>query len=231
MTFTPATPVTSSQQDIHENLHKTVLRHLNHCHQKPIAPHNQTAFNQAYQHWEMIGKPEVILDSGCGTGESSRYLSKHHPNCLVIGLDQSEKRLSHRDNEQLPNNCLLLRCECTDFWTLAEKAKWSFVLHTLFYPNPYPKTKHLQRRWHGSPAFHSLLQISQSIELRTNWEIYAKEFASALDIAKDNGFAHHDYVVTQYTGQETVTAFERKYKQSGHTLWQVAKVIPSNDNK
>jgi tRNA (guanine-N7-)-methyltransferase len=223
MTFTPANPVTSPQKDIHNRLEEVVLRHLRCAYQKPMSAHTQTAFEQAYLYWENQGKPHVILDSGCGTGESSRYLSTLYQDCLVIGLDQSEKRLSHSDNAQLPENCLLLRCECMDFWRLAESLRWSFTLHTLFYPNPYPKNNHLQRRWHGSPVFHSLLNISEAIELRTNWSIYAQEFAAALNIANHHGFHTGAYTIQHYIPSPVITAFERKYQQSGHALWRVAK--------
>ena len=39
-------------------------------------------------------KVNVILDSGCGTGKSTFILGQMHPNCVVIGIDQSIARLS-----------------------------------------------------------------------------------------------------------------------------------------
>jgi tRNA G46 methylase TrmB len=39
-------------------------------------------------------KVNVILDSGCGTGKSTLILGQMHPNCVVIGIDQSIARLS-----------------------------------------------------------------------------------------------------------------------------------------
>jgi len=221
MSFTPATPVTSPQSGIHKNLEKTVRKHLNNQCLKPISPHNLTAFETAYQWWQQQGKKPAILDSACGTGESSRYLASIYPNHSIIGLDQSIKRLNHSDNNTLPNNCLLLRCECMDFWRLAEQKQWHFAQHTLFYPNPYPKPQHLQRRWHGEAAFSSLRAISQQIELRTNWSIYAQEFAFALSIASPVDDIHRHISLNKYTPKQTVTAFERKYQASQHILWRV----------
>ncbi len=222
MSFTPAKRITSSQQGPHKNLEKVVVKHLQTQSKKPIAQHTQNAFDELYKQWERHGRPPIILDSACGTGESSRYLAKTHPNHWVIGIDQSEKRLLNSANNLLPENCQLIRSECTDFWRLAELAQWQFALHTLFYPNPYPKPQHLQRRWHGEAAFTSLLAISQSIELRTNWQIYAQEFYEALLIAQGNGIALKQIQIDSYQPTTTITAFERKYLMSEHTLWRVS---------
>ena len=49
-----------------------------------------------------------------------------------------------------PKNLFLVRAELTDFWMLvARQSDWLVAKHYLLYPNPYPKSKHLQRRWHG----------------------------------------------------------------------------------
>lgn len=223
MSFTPAKPITSPQDGIHPNLQKTVSKHLSSQSQKPIAEHNQLAFDTAYAHWKNIGKPLLIFDSACGTGESSRHLAAQYPNHLVIGLDQSIKRLQNSQNNTLPENCLLLRAECTDFWRLADQAQWQCELHTLLYPNPYPKPQHLQRRWHGEAAFINLLKISKRIELRTNWKIYAQEFHQALVIANKEKTLEKNIIIEQYQPETTITAFERKYCLSGHDLWRVLK--------
>ncbi len=234
MSFTPAQAVTSPQTGVHKNLEKTVRKHFASESQKPIAAHNQAAFEQASQWlkdkgWQQGQQPEIplILDSACGTGQSSRHWAKAYPDHLVIGLDQSIKRLQNSQNAQLPPNCLLLHCECTDFWRLAQKAGWVFDKHTLLYPNPYPKTQHLQRRWHGEAAFPSLLAISKAIELRSNWPLYVEEFFQALNIAADLGLSIDAIHMEHYQPQQTITAFEQKYQLSGHSLWRVQAIIQS----
>jgi len=223
MSFTPAKTIHSSQEHAHKNLKSTVKKHLHATYQKPIAGHANLAFNEAKACWLSMGKPRIILDSACGTGESTRYLSKKYHRHLVVGLDQSEKRLSHVDNEKLPNNCLLLRSDCTDFWRLADQNKMHFDKHYLLYPNPYPKPQHLKRRWHGHPAFSSLLAISRVIELRTNWNIYAEEFLCSLSVANMKGAI--EVKMEQYDALNTITAFEKKYKKSDHILWRVSASI------
>jgi len=196
MTFTPAKIIDSPQAGIHKNLEKTLRKYSSTIYQKPVAKHTQLAFEKAYQYYQQNDFDSVFLDSACGTAESTRFLAQQNPNVLVIGLDQSANRLSHSDNKCLPNNCLVLRCDCTDFWRLAEEVSWRFTYHSLYYPNPYPKPDDLQKRWHGHPAFASLLAISERIELRTNWKIYAEEFDFTLQVL---GRADRGVVLTGFS--------------------------------
>ena len=48
-------------------------------------------------------KVNVILDSGCGTGKSTFILGQIHPNCVVIGIDQSIARLSRNKSYNQPD--------------------------------------------------------------------------------------------------------------------------------
>lgn len=215
MSFTPAKIIDSPQADIYKNLQKVVTKHLSSEFKKPIAAYSQIAFDAFYQRWIQLGSPKIILDSACGTGESTRFFSRKYPNHLVVGLDQSAKRLLNSDNKMLADNGLLLRCDCTDFWRIAEKSQMNIEKHFLLYPNPWPKPQHFQRRWQGHPALPSLLAISDSIELRTNWKIYAQEFYEALSLAD------RCTTFSSYESKFQITAFERKYTLSQHELWQV----------
>ena len=55
------------------------------------------------------GRP-LILDSFCGTGQSTRMLAVGNPDALVVGIDKSSERL-RKQAEPLPDNALLLRAE------------------------------------------------------------------------------------------------------------------------
>jgi len=77
MSFTPAKTITSSQNGVHERLEAIIDKYLLHKHRKPIAEHNREMFNRAYDWYQtkQQANPQIktILDSGCGTGESSRF--------------------------------------------------------------------------------------------------------------------------------------------------------------
>ena len=200
---------------------------------KPIAPHTRQAFDSLVQQLlkdlaarddDDDGKagggtfPEVILanfpggivlDSGCGTGRSTRLLAEIYPQHFVLGIDRSIARLRRSQNNQrngdddndydnnqvyvhpvAPNACLI-RAELVDFWRCCldhDTSFWTKLIshHYLLYPNPYPTVQRLTLRWYAHPSFPLLLQLNaQHLIIRSSWEGYLKEFSMAVEIASD----------------------------------------------
>ena len=202
------------------------------------------------------GAPEtapraVILDSGCGTGESTIHIARRFPGIPVIGIDKSCARLNKAGNpsqtagEDVPANAFWIRAELLDFWRLAldyvKAGKWTIPYHAVYYPNPWPKQSEATRRFHMHPIFPTLLALGETIELRTNWEIYAREFAEAARIVYDEAAkgdsgllrlrsAQAPAGMTDAAGmtikcesfdpEKPETAFERKYKEARQKLWR-----------
>ncbi|MDF2177801.1 SAM-dependent methyltransferase [Aliiglaciecola sp. CAU 1673] len=208
--------VTSNQNGPHEKLPELVQRHLASPSQKPFSEHTLTAFEQA-QAWLHGWQGPLILDSCCGVGESTANLAALYPDARVIGVDKSALRTGkHEANYANSNaNYLVLRADLKDFWRLAHQAGWQLQKHYLLYPNPWPKSMHVKRRWHGSAAFADLLKLGGHLTLRSNWQLYVEEFALALAIA---GI---DTEVKPYASSEAITPFERKYWASGQQSWQL----------
>jgi len=158
----------------------------------------------------------LVLDSGCGTGESTRLIARTLPDCLVIGVDKSAARLARTGASSFPHregNVIWLRAELATFWRLARRAGWRLRHHFLLYPNPWPKPGHLRRRWHAHPVFPDVLRLGGQLELRCNWEIYAQEFAAAA-----NQLLGTCVRPWPLAGSAVTTPFERKYRVSGHPL-------------
>jgi len=110
-----------------------------------------------------------------------------------------------------------LRAELATFWRLAVQAGWRLHRHFLLYPNPWPKPGHLRRRWHAHPVFPDLLQLGGRLELRSNWAVYAEEFAVAVNHALGTRVQP-----MRLAGSDDLSPFERKYRASGHALYSVA---------
>ncbi len=205
--------VTSNQQGLHPDLDDVVRRHLSHRYQRPFKPVSLAVFEGIQKTVEQHGGP-VIFDSGCGTGESSLLLAEQHPEAIVVGFDKSEMRIDKSETQrEQSDNAICVRADCIDIWRLANRADWRLQHHFLLYPNPWPKKRHLQRRWHAHPVFKDLLDLGGTLHLRSNWQIYVDEFERAVTMATGK-----DGVRRQVEDEIAVSAFEMKYRASGQAL-------------
>lgn len=210
--------VISTQTGPHEQLLAQVTKHSRSDWGKPITDYNRAAFDRA-QEWLLERTGKLILDSGCGTGDSSRALAEMFPAHQIIGIDRSAHRLS-RQRQHTPENCLLVRADLLDFWRLAVQARWRPERHFLLYPNPEPKPKHLKRRFHAHPIFPVLLALGGAFECRSNWLIYLEEMALALQ------YHHKTAQIQPIDGNvPPCSPFEHKYRISGQPLWRLQAVL------
>ncbi len=201
----------SSQSGVHARLEDTVRRHLAKPWRQPLRAFSRPAF-ESLGDWS---DRKIVLDAGCGTGRSTVALARRFPDCTVLGVDRSAYRLQR--SGALPDNAVLLRADLVDFWRLARISGWALQHHFLLYPNPWPKPAHLKRRWHAHPVWPDLLALSGQLELRTNFPVYAEEFALALELA---GHCAHLEVLSLPAGG-CISPFEEKYRRSQHPLFRV----------
>ncbi|MGD9021573.1 MAG: hypothetical protein PVF46_07215 [Lysobacterales bacterium] len=214
--------VGSAQDGVHAQVERQVRRHLAARWSQPLHRPTVEVFERLRGSGVLQTNRPVILDSGCGTGAGTRILAGMHPQHLVIGVDRSLARLGKsglRSDLLLVGNCVLVRGELASFWRLAHEAGLKLVRHLLLYPNPWPKPRHLARRWHAHPVFPWLLALGGEIELRCNWEVYALEFAEAVCIATGA-----EVSVNQIEPEQGITPFETKYLERGHDLYSV--IVP-----
>lgn len=221
---TAPSSIHTEQSSIHADLSKIVARHARHPFQKPIALHNQLAFDELTDQWAKRGFPPLILDSGCGVGESTLHIAQAHATTFfgsecALAIDPPRPR-NNRD-APVPENLLWLRADVVDFWRLlaAYLAEHGQILrkHYILYPNPYPKIGQLHKRWHGHAVFPTLLRLGGTLEVRSNWDIYIQEFAAAT--------TQLTHQTPEFWGELTniqaITPFERKYQTRGEHLWGV----------
>lgn len=212
--------VRSSQAGVHPRLGRLLDRYRAREWEQPLHLPSCEAFEalSSLLHGE---SRDLVLDSGCGTGQSTRFLARRYPDALVIGVDRSADRLGRLGATRFPwreENAIWLRAELATFWRLAARAGWRLKQHYLLYPNPWPKPGQLQRRWHAHPVFPALLKLGGWLEMRSNWSIYAEEFAFAVErcTGQTPRFSTVDAGVAW-------TPFERKYRDSGHALYSVVR--------
>ena len=234
-----ARSVTSNQIDIYKNLEAVVRKYAATTFLRPVADHTREAFERAcdfVRGFNAADCAELVLDSGCGTGESTIHLARKFPNVPVIGVDKSAERLTKAGNDhqlkqavagsqELPPNAFWVRAELLDFWRLAfekvDAGEWKIQHHALYYPNPWPKESEATRRFHLHPIFPTLLRLSPVTELRTNWEMYAREFKEAACTLGGVLSLKLDVEFGVFNPENPETAFERKYQSAGQELYKV----------
>ncbi|MBU2977326.1 SAM-dependent methyltransferase [Alteromonas sp. C1M14] len=207
--------VISNQTGIHDKLDALVMRYKQSESQRPVSEHTRGAF-LAVEEWLDDWQGDIVLDSCCGVGQSTATIATQYPDCKVIGLDKSAMRVGkHSHYQSGAANYAVFRADVNDFWRLAQQGRWSVKKHYLLYPNPYPKRSQIQKRWYGSAAMVDLMALCPNIEVRSNWLLYLQEFAQA---AKHYGLAS---TLNEVATDTPLTPFERKYRASGQTCWQL----------
>jgi tRNA (guanine-N7-)-methyltransferase len=214
--------VRSIQAGVHPRLLEIVRSHLAAPWRQPLHEPSVAAFGKLAGLVDPEDDGGLVLDSGCGTGTSTRSLACLHEGAVVIGIDKSRKRLSKQgcaDGPRREERVILVRADLPSFWRLAAAARWRIRRHYLLYPNPWPKPAQLRRRWHAHPVFPVLLGLGGVIELRCNWRVYAEEFALAASV-----LSGAKVPVTAFRPGEPLSPHEYKYVASGHELYRV--VVP-----
>lgn len=218
--------IITNQDGIHEKLDDVVKKHLTHDFQKPFQAHTEEAFQQMDDFVQAFlsekANGSVILDACCGVGQSTRILAEQNPHALVIGVDKSDHRINRNvegfteEEGYQANNYHLVRADLNDFYRLVKASNWPVSKHYILYPNPWPKSKHLQRRWHGSAVFPQMSSIGDELILRSNWLLYLQEFQQASQHVNLQG------ELTELMCNELpLTPFEAKYQASGQQCWQL----------
>jgi tRNA (guanine-N7-)-methyltransferase len=214
----------SAQNGIHRHL-TALLDRRRTPFRKPCADYNRAAFAESLGRWRHVAPDApLILDAGCGSGESSLVLAARFPDHYVIGVDRSEIRLRRCLAAQAaaagpppgwPPNLAFARADLVDYWRLLRDEGTRLARHYLLYPNPWPKIGHLARRWHAHPVFPALLELGGVLECRANWRIYVEEFCFAVNTLTGGEVRCETFVPTP-----PLTPFERKYQASGHALYR-----------
>ena len=204
--------LSTDQLGPHPDLSEIVRHHQDHPWRKPCPAHTRKAFEQLLKRLKRDNRP-LILDSFCGTGMSTALIAAAHPDALVVGIDQSGHRLA-KHQAAGAQNYLLLRAEAEPFWLCLLEAGITLHSHWLLYPNPWPKASQFKRRVHGHGAFPVLSRLGGKLELRTNWDIFAQEFAQAAALIGIKGHTK------SFISDSPMSLFERKYADRGQTLWR-----------
>ena len=218
--------VTSDQIDIHPDLEKVVLKNMKNIFAKPYTPFARQSYENILDRYIKGTFEKLVLDIGCGVGESTYHLAQKHSDALVIGVDKSEDRIlrNNKFKKELPKNMMLVRADIIDLLRLIyqDRDQFKIAYQYILYPNPYPKQKHLKLRWYGHSLFKYMMLLNTPMEIRSNWLLYLKEFELSAKL-----YMALESKIEQYIPEIMITPFERKYFNSNHQLFRLLlKPVP-----
>lgn len=189
---------------------------------KPVRPFSHPKGNQqadeAYKRWRSK-YPRIALEIGCGAGLHPISWAKNNPKVGLVAIERTQEKYkalaSRVKNHALPN---LFTVNADALYWLPPNLRASQVDELfLLYPNPYPKERQANKRWHRNPLFHLLLETLKEggkIHVASNITSYIEECQLYMEnfwqlaLLEKREFQHSP-------AMEFRTHFEKKYLLSG----------------
>lgn len=172
----------------------------------------------------------LSIEIGCGVGLHPIEYAKSHKPDQIIAIERTKikfnKFLNHF-NSQLKKdpelNQYLLPIHGDGLAFVIEFIKKQSVCkYFLLHPNPYPKSRQLNKRWYAMPAMSALIESLKPgghIYISTNQEYYYKE---ALDYMQNTWKLSLEQNNTYYKDDiKGKTHFEKKYLKRGDAIYSV----------
>lgn len=175
-------------------------------------------------------QPFRAFEIGGGTGEFALQYAKTNPDCFLVSVERTKNKsdiLLNNKSLKLPNNLFFIRADAIATLTRCvpdHSLDQVFIL----YPNPYPKNKQANQRWHNMPFMQLISQKMKPdgwLEIRTNISSYAEEAKERLT-QKLNLRLYNQEQLSDDT--KALTAFERKYLKRGEPCFRLRFQAPFN---
>lgn len=172
----------------------------------------------------LLSTETVDVEIGAGQGLHAVRYCKAEPGRKLVAIERTHTRfaLLQRRKEKHPDleNLFVVHADAVSVFA-HELRDESVDRIFLLYPNPYPKAKHSNLRWHNMPFMVQLLaklKRGGQLVLATNIESYASEALEKLISEWRLELVSHEKVSD---AQPARTHFEKKYLERGETCWNL----------
>lgn len=183
--------------------------------------------NQTPSNWAELDninwQQKIILDVGCGRGDSTLYLAKSNPEAFVIGIERTtEKFRKGTDLFKIacPLNSKLIHADAVPL--IENKVPRACVDEIYFlYPNPTPKKRQANQRFAVSPSFEvflTALQKNGKIIFASNVKSYIEETQAFCEKFWNLKLTN---AKTISQNQNPRTLFEKKYLERKENIMQI----------
>ena len=171
---------------------------------------------------------DVAIEIGAGAGLHAVRFGKEHPKTTLFAIEHTHERYSKLEGRirqnQVQMNVIPIHANAIGWIT-------HFVPHQstqqifLLYPNPYPKKKHLNRRWYADPFFTRIVESLKpggQFILATNLPDYAQGAREWIQEVWKLRLTS-EQAISQITHPDHVpwTHFEKKYLMRGETVFHL----------
>ena len=181
-----------------------------------------------FEDFKLLNEDPFKLNLEIGFGDG-KYLSEqalNNPKQSFIGIEVFESGLAntYKKIEKFNiTNLKLIQGDVEQIFS-KNKSKNLFDLITIFFPDPWPKSKHKKRRLLKKNFFlilQSLLKKEGKIIIKTDWQDYAEEIIETLKDLKFN----FDQESVNVSSKELITKYEEIALKEKRTV--MTFLIPS----
>jgi tRNA (guanine-N7-)-methyltransferase len=166
----------------------------------------------------------TILEIGFGMGETTAFIAAAHPHNNFLGIEVHSPGvgglLKLIEEKQLPN-LRLVQHDAVDVMERMIPPDALAGIH-VFFPDPWPKTRHHKRRLIQPPFVRLLasrLTPGGYIHLATDWQAYAEQMLEVL--SAEPALKNTATAFAPRPDYRPLTKFEQRGLKLGHGVWDV----------
>lgn len=168
----------------------------------------------------------TILEIGFGMGDSLLQQALQYPENNYLGIEIHRPGiallLTQIEKFRL-KNIKVIYADATE--VLARSIpKQCLDWVQIFFPDPWPKTRHHKRRLIQTKfiaLLHEKLKLNGKLHLATDWQDYAQQMLKVLENAPQWQNTAEKNQFTPRPSTRPVTKFEKRGQQLGHPIWDL----------
>ena len=173
-------------------------------------------------------KAPVVLEIGCGMGETTAAIAAAHPEVNFLGCEvfaAGVGALAKRLAEQSLTNVRIIRHDAVEVVRDMIPDSSLAGVH-IYFPDPWRKARHHKRRLVAQPFIGMLvnkISLGGYIHCATDWENYAEQMVKVLsgEPKLKNLYDGFSPVMGNPIAQRPQTKFQARGERLGHGIWDL----------
>lgn len=168
----------------------------------------------------------IILEIGFGMGNSLLEQALRHPENNYLGIEVHRPGIAllliQIEKFKL-KNIKVIYADATEI--LAHSIpNYSLDVVQIFFPDPWPKTRHHKRRLVQAKfieLLHEKLKLNGKLHLATDWQNYAQHMLKIMENTPQWQNTAEKNQFTPRPPTRPMTKFEKRGQQLGHAIWDL----------